>query len=82
MGGGPGCLGSQGLFYWKERERRGLYNEIEGILPTTQFPLRPTLYMVSVILFVFLSKEKVSGNNGLLSESTCMMKLSASGYLY
>lgn len=82
---GPGCLGefgSQGLLYWKGKERRGLYNEVEGILPTTQFPLGPTLYMVSVILFVFLNKEKVSGNNSLLSESTCMMKLSALGYLY
>lgn len=68
------------MLYWKEKERRGLYNEVESILPTTQFTLEPTLYMVSVILFVFLSKEKVSGNNGLLSESTCMMKLSAPGY--
>lgn len=56
---GPGCLGefgSHGLFYWKEKERRGLSNEVRSILPTTQFPLGPTLCMVPVILFVFLSK--------------------------
>lgn len=45
MGGeimkGPGCLGefgSQGLLYWKGRERRGPHNETEGICLLHNFP--------------------------------------------
>lgn len=48
--GGRGCSAG--------REGRGLYNEVGGILPTIQSPLRPTLYIVSVIFSVFLSKRR------------------------
>lgn len=82
---GPGCLGefgSQGLLYWKGRERRGPHNETEGICLLHNFPRGQLCIWFLSYFLSFLSKEKVSGNNGLLSESTCMMKLSASGYLY
>lgn len=53
-----GKFGRQKLSHWKRKERRQLYNEVGGILPIMQFPLGPTLYIISVKLSVFLRKEE------------------------
>lgn len=42
----------------KRREENYTYNKVGGILTTTQFPLRPTLYIVSVIISVFFEKGR------------------------